>query len=70
MTIEIPNCCTPLAYIYRAGNLKTLLDINKIINPGNVNKINRIMIEKIRNKHINNIRKAIKHKSHLTKSCK
>ena len=55
MTIQIPNCCTPLTYIYRAGNLKNLLDPNKIImNPGNVkliNKINRIKKNLI-NKHM------------------
>ena len=54
MAIKIPNCCPPLTYIYRAGNLKTLLDIDAIIDPGNTNKIYKIrciIIVKINNKH-------------------
>ena len=55
MAIKSPNRCTPLINIYRAGNLKTLLDITEIKKPGNVSKINRIIL-KIKNKYFNNIR--------------
>ena len=54
MTIKIPNCCPPLTYIYRVGNLKTLLDTKVIITPGNIkliNKKNRIKND-LKNKHI------------------
>ena len=50
VTIEIPYCCTPLANVYRAGNLITLLDLGLIIYPGNITKINKITREKMNKK--------------------